>query len=166
MKRTVMIRILLGVLILSNLFVIFSFSGESGVESGQRSKSVTGWLAHVTVRDFEDRSPAEQDAIIARMHPTVRKLAHMAEFGLLCGLIILFLQTWKLPYCKSVFFALLFTALIASLDEFYQYAQGAGRAGQISDVLIDLLGALLVSLTLFCIIRIKSLIQRRMQKTI
>jgi VanZ family protein len=165
MKQTVAIRILLGILIFINLLMIFSFSGESGNESGQTSKSVTGWLARITVRDFGDKSLAEQDAIIAKMHPIVRKLAHMAEFGLLCGLSILFLQTWNLPYWKSSLFALLFTGVVASLDELYQYAQKAGRAGQISDVFIDLLGALFVSLLLFSIVHIKKLMSRRIQKT-
>ncbi len=164
MKHIRTVRILLGILIVLNLIMIFSFSGESAVESGKTSKTVTELLARIVVRGFEEMPLTEQESIIESMHPTVRKLAHMTEFGLLCGLSVLLLQTWKQPYWKSTLLALFFTGAVASIDEFNQYAQGAGRAGQFSDVLIDLLGGLLVSLLLFCVFKLKSLIQKRMQK--
>ena len=164
MKRITVVRILLGILLILNLIMIFSFSAESAAESGQTSASVTKIVAEIVIRDFEQMDCAEQQLIVDRLHPTVRKLAHMTEFGTLGALALLFLQTWKPPYRKSAPPALLFTTAIASADEFNQFVQQSGRAGEITDVLIDLLGGAIAILLIWCISKLKLLISKRIRK--
>ena len=95
MSKKNIIRCILGVLILLNLWMIFSFSNESAVASGETSKKVTETVAQTVVKDFDKKPPVEQNKIVTAMHPSVRTVAHMAEFGLLGVLIMLFLLTFS-----------------------------------------------------------------------
>ena len=164
MNRICLLRILLGILLILNLIMIFSFSAESAAESGQTSKSVTRFLVRLVDWDFNKQTPDVQEALLEKWHLLVRKLAHMTEFGMLCGWSVLLLRTWKLLDWQPALFSLLFTAAVASVDEFSQHSGGLGRAGQISDVLIDLLGGLTVTAFLYFIFKLRTITQGRTQK--
>ena len=88
--KLILLRSVLGLLIVLNMAVIFFFSAQNGEESDKTSSGVTKVVAQVTVKDFEEKPKAEQAEIIKGLHPPVRKLAHMAEFGSLGALIYLF----------------------------------------------------------------------------
>ena len=105
------IRILLVVLILLNLWMIFNFSSESAEKSGETSKKVTTTVAQTIVKDFEDKPPHEQALIIFNLHPSVRTLAHMTEFGLLGVWVMLLLLTYRIRPLFSALWAVLSTLL-------------------------------------------------------
>ena len=136
-------RCFLILLIAANLFLIFSFSGESGEESGETSLKVTETIAQTVVQDFEEKPAEVQTSIIEKLHPDVRTMAHMAEFGSLGVLIMLLLLTYSITplLCEGI--ALLSVFSVACVDELYQHLSDQGRAGEFKDVLFDTSGAIL-----------------------
>lgn len=150
-KRLLLLRILLGLLILANMSVIFYFSEQSGAESGRTSGSITAFVARLTVSNFEQRSPEEQAEILSTLHPIVRKLAHMTEFGSLGALVFLFVLTFGGSSLFPYLTALAFSVFYACTDELHQCFT-AERGPSIWDVFIDGSGALIACSLLLCLI--------------
>lgn len=138
--RLTLLRVLLGILIVANMILIFAFSGQSGKESAATSSRVTRTVARIVVNDFDSMTQEEQDQIVIKLHPTVRKLAHMTEFGSLGALVFLFLLTWKGTLLWRYAASLGGTFLYACTDETHQMFSDS-RGPQFSDVLIDTSGA-------------------------
>jgi len=136
------LRILLCVLIVLNLLLIYQLSDQSGPKSDGTSWRVTCQLAQIFVPDFVEKPLEEQHAIVSEMHAPVRNLAHMSEFGLLGLLIFALLLTWHGQLAPRYFGSIGAVLLCAILDEAHQHMT-AGRATQLQDVGLDLLGALL-----------------------
>ena len=141
-KKLFCLRAVLLLLILANMTVIFLFSAQSGEDSGRASGRVARVIAALTVPDFNDRSPEEQAEIVNTLHPFVRKGAHMAEFGSLGALIFCLLLTWKGSLLSRYLGALGLTLLYACTDEAHQILSES-RGPQVTDVLVDLSGALI-----------------------
>ncbi len=143
-----MIRALLILLILLNVWMIFTLSSESAELSGETSGRVTSFVAQIIVKDFKDQTPIEQSAIIEHLHPYVRSAAHMAEFGLLGAWIMLLLLTYSIRPLFSGLVSVLCALALAITDETYQRIAGQGRAAELKDVLLDTFGAI-ITCTLF-----------------
>ena len=79
----------------------------------------------------------------------IRKCAHVSEFFILGLLVINLISKYNVKY--SYFIAFIICTLYASSDEFHQIFV-PGRSGQVTDVLIDLIGIIL-GLILFFIIK-------------
>lgn len=147
-RGMLVLRSVLALLILLNVLVIFNFSLQNASTSSQTSGRVTTLIAEWTVDDFDELDEIDREAILSILHPRVRKLAHMAEFGSLGTLILLLSLTWKSRLWLQYVLSLLSVLCIACIDEVLQLFSN-GRATQISDILTDLFGALLcTSLTL------------------
>ena len=142
MSKINIIRCLLGLLILLNLVLIFGFSSESRETSGQTSLKVTQSVAQSVVKDFDELPAKEQKTVIDTLHPDVRTLAHMAEFGSLGALSMLLLLTFSVSPWRCYLTSLPWVLTVASIDELYQLLADAGRAGELKDVLYDTFGAL------------------------
>ena len=149
--KLLLLRVLLGVLILANMVVIFLFSAQNGEESGKTSGEVTKVVAEVTVKDFAQKPAQEQTKIIEKMHPILRKLAHMTEFGSLGALIFLLLLTWKGSVWWRFGASLAGTFLYACTDELHQLL-AEDRGPQFIDVLIDTSGALITCSVLLAVV--------------
>ncbi len=141
-KKILLLRLLLILLILADMALIFFFSAQNGEESGRTSGEVTKVVAEVTVKDFAERPKAEQNRILNKLHPIMRKAAHMAEFGVLGALTFLLLLTWKgrvwWRFCASLTGSFVY----ACTDEWHQLLS-EDRGARFSDVLIDTAGALI-----------------------
>lgn len=149
------LRSVLALLILLNVFVIFYFSLQSASTSSQTSGRVTTLIAEWTVDDFDELDEIDREAILSILHPKVRKLAHMTEFGSLGTLIFLLLLTWKNKLWLQYVLSLLSVLCIACIDEVLQLFS-SGRTMQISDILTDILGAVLctsLALAILCLYR-------------
>ncbi len=140
-----LLRILLTLLILSNMFFIFIMSAQSGESSGGTSQSVSKWILRMTIPDFEILSPLRQQALIDAVHGPIRTLAHMAEFGLLGLLTFGLLLTYKGSRLMKYASAQGLVLVYAILDELHQHLRAAGRAAEAKDVILDLSGSLLAS---------------------
>ena len=135
------VRILLVCLILTNLVLIFRFSLQNATESESTSGRVSDAVASVVVEDYHEKNETERLDIRNRIDPTVRKLAHMAEFGSLGALVFVLLLTWRWRLPFQYLTALGTTLAVACIDELIQNFS-EGRAMQLTDLLTDLLGGI------------------------
>lgn len=119
--------------------VIFWFSSQPADNSTEQSSFVVDIIVEQYFSDI-DTMPAEQaTATLDVLTVGVRKLAHFSVFALLgfCGFLALSgIRSFGLRYAA----ALVMCISCAGLDEFHQ-SFVPGRAGMLSDVLIDGVGA-------------------------
>ncbi|MCD7839628.1 MAG: VanZ family protein [Erysipelotrichaceae bacterium] len=116
------------------MMVIFSFSLQTGDESSGLSSLIVAWIyqnLHISVSEF-----------------IVRKAAHMSEYAMLTWSLIYGFYKSGFSLRNIVIHALLITFLYACSDEAHQLFV-SGRAGQLSDILIDTSGGLMASLLYF-----------------
>lgn len=168
-KKLFVKRLLTGILVLIWMFLIGSFSAQNGGESGNLSTKAADKVVLVEEWVKGKAYPeTERWRKIQRMQFPIRKLAHMTEYACLALLLVWHLgtypglrggaQTLRNPaensrarfLSKNSRFLLAFglAVLYAATDEFHQLFV-PGRSGQLRDVGIDGLGALLG--VLFCL---------------
>lgn len=106
--------------------VIFSFSLQSGDESGKLSSGIVAWFVGLFF--------PEDFAHIELVHFLVRKAAHFTEYFILGVLLSLTVREakWK----RILLAPWLMGTCVACCDETIQLFSD-GRAGQITDVMID-----------------------------
>lgn len=152
------------ILTLAIMVLIFSFSAQSGGESGSMSDAIARALASVFVGGFDTMSTEQQASLIAQMSWPIRKTAHASEYA--CLAISLVITVWQIrawrieargegriclrqiPLVGVTAFAV--AVLYACSDEIHQLFID-GRAGQVADVLVDASGAA-VGCLLCCLI--------------
>lgn len=137
------VRTIAGILALVWMCVIFGFSAQGEEESGEVSEafsyrivSSTGIFFHLHLDEEELRKLA------STIEGTVRKAAHMTEFGILAILICVWLGKWQCLENNRMVIAGAFTMLYAASDEYHQLFV-PGRAGSVGDFVIDSIGAVL-----------------------
>lgn len=137
------VRTIAGILALFWMCVIFSFSAQKKEESSEVSEafsyrmvSSTGLLFHLNLDEEQLREIANA------IEHTVRKAAHMTEYGILSILFYIWLGKWQFTMSKRSVMAIVLAALYAASDELHQLFV-PGRAGRFSDVIIDSIGAII-----------------------
>ena len=145
-KRTLRKRIsILAVVVW--MIVIFSFSAQPDTESSAISGHVSYRIVETWNQVFHlDHDAAEMEQIAEVIEYPVRKCAHMSEYGVLALLFLQLLSAFGIRKKRAVI-ALMLTAAYASTDEFHQLFV-PGRAGKVTDVLIDSTGALIALLAI------------------
>lgn len=123
-------------LILWMLF-IFIMSSFNGIMSSNQSGSIA-----VLIYNLFDISDTEKVSFI------IRKCAHVSEFFILCILVINLVSKYNVKHIYLISFII--CVLYASSDEFHQLFV-PGRSGQVTDVLIDMIGVILGLLLVFLI---------------
>ncbi len=136
-------RTLAGILALFWMCVIFAFSAQEKEESSEVSEAIsyrmvssTGLLFHLHLDEEQLRE------IASAIENTVRKAAHMTEYGILSILFYVWLGKWQFRVRRRAVTATAFAALYAVSDEIHQLFV-PGRAGMVRDVVIDSIGAAL-----------------------
>ena len=130
----VLFRNLAGVLAIVWMCIIFAFSAQPKEESGAVSASFTYHMVSSTRTFFHlDLSDARVKEISDAIEGFIRKVAHMAEFGVLSVLLYIWIGQWEVGFPRRGATAFGATAVYAATDE---------RAGRFSDVCIDSAGAL------------------------
>lgn len=134
--------------------VIFFFSAQPAAESAELSTETTDYLLS-SFSKFSLLWYLKEKGILEF---AVRKLAHMAEYGILAVFLGITIRSGKRWNAKWQWKTGILCFLYACSDEFHQLFV-AGRSGQIRDVVIDTVGAsgtiLLLSLFLWQIERRK-----------
>ncbi|TDW16968.1 VanZ family protein [Breznakia blatticola] len=137
------------------MYVIYSFSSDSGNTSSALSGNVVKMFYQIieifTGKDLYQMLSATHLDMVQHVF---RKLAHMFIFFVLSVNAMCIMFTFPLKMYIRIFIALTFSFAYACFDEFHQLFV-AGRAGQFRDVLIDTSGALIgiiFSLLLYCVI--------------
>lgn len=134
-----MIRKIIKMLILvSWMIVIFSFSNDSGVVSTKKSD---GFIIN-TIEVFLQRnlSEKEKQQWTTYLVKPVRKGAHLFVYTILGSLLAVNISEYCKDKRKVALLALFLSFLYACSDELHQLFI-VGRSGQVSDVLLDTVGA-------------------------
>ncbi len=130
---------LFGALTAAVMVFIFCMSAEDGETSGSLSQSLLGTLVGRIIEVLIPPSSGLSTEFV------IRKCAHMFEFCCLSVSAFLFLRELWGRILPAGGAGWLWSVLYAATDEWHQTFI-AGRAGQLRDVLIDSVGALIGAL--------------------
>ena len=124
------------------MVVIFLFSAQPSDESSKESLFVGRMAGQIFVKDFEEWPKEEQEAFAEAINYPVRKTAHATEYAILGILVFMrcrYQNTWSRK--RMILIAWGISTAYAATDEFHQIFV-PGRAGMLTDVMIDSSGAL------------------------
>lgn len=140
---------------------IFYYSSKDAAESEEDSVEVGMLFGKVFVPGFEKKSEEKQYEYARKIDHPVRKTAHFTEFmilGMLCfgSMLPVKEEREKKKLIKRAFASALVAVTYSATDEFHQTFV-PGRAGRLTDVLIDSAGVIFgVSiLTLIFLLKVK-----------
>ncbi len=157
-RKTIAFTVIFILLSLAVMGVIYYFSSENGEESTKTSNGVIDTVLRIFIRDYDEMPTASKAEYHDKLSYIVRKGAHFTEYftlALFLSLAIFFIvknrsgkkgAAFLIPLCISVVYAI--------IDEGHQTFV-SGRAGQVTDVLIDSAGALLSVLIIYLSYRIR-----------
>ncbi len=144
------------------MLLIFLFSAQLATDSETTSHFVGDLLASTFVRGYENWEIVRQEQLVEGIDFFVRKSAHAFEYAVLCVLLVLTIRKYK----KTSGFVSAFgiTFLYSISDEIHQIFV-PGRAGRITDVMIDMLGAAvgMLLLKLCFYLRIRTIRKRKLK---
>ena len=151
--KTNTIRIILLILIFLNCFTIFNFSSEMKDETENRSGRVVEFISNF-IPGIKDMPEAEREVFKQEvLDPIVRKVAHLTIYTTLGMLSMCLALTYKGTNYQKGLTSLVFCLLYSISDEIHQLFV-PGRSGQIRDVFIDTLGAIIGILLINLVIKI------------
>ena len=151
--RLYLLRAFLLLLILLDAALIFVSSAQDSKASEGHTEKVESVVTDTFFPDYDPEAPTEEYAWIGESLTLIlRKSAHFLVFGSLGALILLFFLTWHTDLLSAYLTSLFLTLLYAVSDEIHQLFV-SGRSGRVTDVLIDLCGALLFTTVIFLIAR-------------
>lgn len=121
--------------------IIFLFSSKTATVSDQSSLQIASVIYNI----YENTSDTvienhERDQILGLINHITRKMAHGLEYCVLAIFVSLHLYACGKVKWKLFISSIIFSSFYAATDEFHQTFV-AGRSGQVSDVLIDTMGA-------------------------
>ncbi len=122
------------------MWIIFRFSGRAAVSSTKESQGLAAEFVSLYT-GFFPMNMRDQIRWIHVLEPYVRKGAHMIEFAVLFLLLFFALRAYFGSYINAAAVDLMICIIYAVTDEWHQTFV-YGRAGLISDVIIDSAGAL------------------------
>ena len=123
------------ILVITWMAVIFLLSAQPANDSASLSTGITDWIYQLLINVFPNLN-------IETLHLLIRKLAHFTIYLVLGVLLLNALSHNEQKQSANIVLALLVSSLYAISDEIHQVFV-SGRAGQISDVLIDIIGSLI-----------------------
>ncbi len=122
-------------------YMIFSFSGQTGIESSSLSQKVTKGIVLMAEKiTNSDWSEEEIESKIEKYEYYVRKAAHMTEYAILAFAVMLPLRACGIRGFGLFFLTILICGGFAATDEMHQMYV-SGRAAAVKDVIIDCAGA-------------------------
>lgn len=121
------------------VMVIFSFSLQPADASSELSLGVGHWMMELLPEAVSDRLLAMPQAQLEFLHTLLRKAGHFSEYFILGMLSTFTVRQMRFERKKTG--AFLFCVLVATMDETIQLFV-SGRSGQVSDVMLDSVGAL------------------------
>lgn len=125
------------------MYVIYSFSAQTGEVSGELSYKVSYQIVETKNELLnENKSYGELDYAASSIEYYVRKAAHMTEYFLLAIAISFPLYVYRVRGVWLMLLAGIVCVGFAGLDEYHQSFVG-GRTPAVKDVLIDSSGALI-----------------------
>lgn len=120
------------------MVIIYSFSASPSDESNSKSKEIVRYIVKIV---YKDEEKIEKE--VNKYNKPLRKFAHASVYFVLASFInsvICVIKKDKLWLCNIISIIICF--IYACTDEFHQTFVSQ-RTGQISDVLIDTVGAII-----------------------
>jgi VanZ family protein len=125
------------------MYMIFSFSGQSGADSGQLSYTVSVKLVQAGAELLNRQmSQSEIDMYATKYNYLVRKAAHMTEYCVLAISLCIPLYAYGVRGIWLLLLAGFICVGFAATDEYHQ-SHVEGRGPSVRDVFIDSCGALI-----------------------
>lgn len=123
------------------MYMIFSFSSQDGVKSGNLSYQVSEKLVKTgaILLDYE-LNQEEVKVYATKYHLPVRKLAHMTEYCILAISLSIPLYAYGIRGIWLILLVSFICVAFAATDEYHQ-SMVAGRGPSVRDVCIDAFGA-------------------------
>lgn len=125
---------------LAMMLLIFSFSSQTGIDSGQLSYKVSYKLVQAGEKILDKELDEWQiDSYARKIEGPVRKLAHMTEYFILAITVALPFYVYGLRGFPLILVAGIICVGFACTDEYHQ-SFVAGRGPSVRDVCIDSIG--------------------------
>lgn len=125
------------------MIVIFCFSNQKAVESSKLSGGIVESIYSLNESIFTLELPIEERIHrLDLLETIIRKAAHMTEYGILAIALSYSFYIYDKRGISLILWSEAIAVLYAATDEFHQLFI-PGRSGQVTDVLIDGLGALI-----------------------
>lgn len=125
---------------LAMMLLIFSFSSQNGIDSGQLSYKVSYKLVQTGEKILDKELDEWQiDSYARKIEGPVRKLAHMTEYFILAITVALPFYVYGLRGFPLILVAGIICIGFACTDEYHQ-SFVAGRGPSVRDVCIDSIG--------------------------
>lgn len=99
------------------------------------------------------------DSLVEKLNKPLRKFMHSTVYFVLAILLFNCFRIFKIKPSKNASFSIIISFLYACTDEYHQTFVD-GRTGQISDVIIDTLGAICGVICIFIILKIIEKIEK------
>lgn len=148
MKKKTILRVIILLLIILWMLAVFGFSNQNGEQSSNLSREIA-------------RKIVKMEEQIDLIEPYIRKLAHLSEYALGGMLFLGMALTFQISDKKRMLYSFLIGIEYAIIDEVHQLFID-GRAGKVTDVLIDSVGVALGICTLmFVYILMKKILAKR-----
>lgn len=145
-KRVIAARVLVVLMMISNLTFIWIQSSKTAADSTKISTSITKTVAPIVVSGFKKMPKPQQNAKIKELNNKLRTLAHSLEYVPM-GVLILLLLVLSFN-CKSLnitnvltlgLISILSGLTFAVFDEIHQIFV-KGRAFELKDICLDMAG--------------------------
>ena len=134
-------KIILWILIISWMTAMFCLSHQEAVKSKKTSSEFI--IAIVEFFDFSDSlSEIEKENIAEELTFMVRKGAHFCAYAVFGALLYFLFGAYEVKKIRQIIFSVGVSFLYACSDEYHQTFI-KGRSGEVRDIVIDTLGALL-----------------------
>ena len=142
---------------------IFIMSSQTAEKSSAVSGGLIEWFLQYSFPDFQSFSVENQTALIETFQFLFRKTAHFMIYGVLGVFSFLTFVTYqKFLFRIRLAISSLVCLTYAITDEIHQIFV-AGRSGELRDVMIDFLGALLGILLLAAFVRLIQPLYRKVR---
>lgn len=142
-------KVLAWMLFLTISVAIFVFSHQPAEQSSKVSKTVLTQVLEKTVSGYKEMPKVEQEKLIKTYHAAIRKAAHLGIYTLWGWSFTFLLFLYGKRVNTTIAMVLCGGFLYAVSDELHQMFIN-GRAGRLSDVLIDTIGVGIGVLCFFC----------------
>ena len=150
-------KVVLWILVITCMGLIFFFSSQEASDSRETSSAfIYNIVSFLDVRNT--LSEVQIQEICDLLHKFVRTAAHFTIFGLLGFLLLLLFGEYGFNCKRRLLYTVIAAFLYACSDEIHQ-SLVPGRSAQISDIIVDTLGALcggaIANVLLFLIKKLK-----------
>lgn len=135
------LRAILIVLLLLQMWIIFGFSNQDGEKSGSISRQITEVITK-NISVIQNLPKDEKQIVLKRVEHIVRKIAHFSIYTVIGLLLMSLMSTYKIKQKNRIVTSAIIGLLYAISDEIHQ-AFIPGRGPQITDVGIDFSGVIM-----------------------